>query len=878
MAEDLGRLTLTTELIDQASGPLQKLKRVATDALDGIAAATVTTVGAVGKGAGGIAGALTTAGGGVMKAAQVIGGGIAGIGRAFGNMATSAINAAGIAAGALLTTGIIKAQEVVTKGYQRVITMQDATAQSAVLMGGDVAKATAFMEQIREVVTGTPFTLPDFAKAGQQMLMYGIGAEKIPGILTAVGEATAGQGARATEMAARMSDVIAKMAATGQVQLGDMWSMAEAGVPALNILANGFNVTTEDMKDMISKGLVPAKESIDILTKGIMEGSNGAAGATAAYAGSMQKLGETWSGSLAIFEASKAILGAKFIDPLKEEMPGILITMKEINVALGGFAPMWVNWLDSSGVLGWIKTQLEGVRDAITNMANGGLTQMVDKIGPFVPLIGALAGYFAAMSMTSLAGLLGPLGALLPTINPLVAAVALLVALSPELRDLFVGAFKQLMELLKPLMPMFQELGKLLGSVFNQVMAQLVGVVQQLLAAVVPIIPVFLQLTMILIEALAPILPILIAFLGQVAAIIVGALAEAIIRLVPPLVGFINQLIERLSPILPVIFSALVQLLEIFTPLIPIIVEIAIVVLNLATQFIQSLLPPLLELIPTFLDLAKTLGGAVMTILLAIMPPLADLLMALMPIIPPVIELIALFLKLAMDILTPLMPIITEVARVVADVLALAIKDAIPFVKDLIQFVVDLADKLTKTLQPILSTIGGMFRAIGGFVGDVVRGIGDFIKAGWEKVTGFIKFITGQASGGGIAKAMGGGIAMSVRHFADGGIVGGYAPGKDTVPAMLSPGEAVLVPELVRALGARNIMAANFAYSNGRPAMAGSPDRTGGGNPFGGGGGTTIIITLEPGAISVTGSGPVDVDDIERGLTKALENAARRAY
>lgn len=47
--------------------------------------------------------------------------------------------------------------------------------------------------------------------------------------------------------------------------------------------------------------------------------------------------------------------------------------------------------------------------------------------------------------------------------------------------------------------------------------------------------------------------------------------------------------------------------------------------------------------------------------------------------------------------------------------------------------------------------------------------------------------------------------------FATGGLVPGYAPGRDTVPALLSPGEGVLVPEAVRMLGADTVLAINKA-------------------------------------------------------------------
>ena len=60
------------------------------------------------------------------------------------------------------------------------------------------------------------------------------------------------------------------------------------------------------------------------------------------------------------------------------------------------------------------------------------------------------------------------------------------------------------------------------------------------------------------------------------------------------------------------------------------------------------------------------------------------------------------------------------------------------------------------------------------------------------------------------------GSAASALGFAGGGVVPGFAPGKDSVHAVLSPGEAVLVPEAVKAIGAHRIHAINAHYSRGR--------------------------------------------------------------
>ncbi|SDZ51156.1 Transglycosylase SLT domain-containing protein [Saccharopolyspora shandongensis] len=73
----------------------------------------------------------------------------------------------------------------------------------------------------------------------------------------------------------------------------------------------------------------------------------------------------------------------------------------------------------------------------------------------------------------------------------------------------------------------------------------------------------------------------------------------------------------------------------------------------------------------------------------------------------------------------------------------------------------------------------------------------------------------------GIASVFGLGKLDEVR-LAGGGVLPGYAPGFDSVPAMLSPGEAVLTPEATRFLGPATILALNRELS-GRP-----PGSTGG--------------------------------------------------
>lgn len=69
-----------------------------------------------------------------------------------------------------------------------------------------------------------------------------------------------------------------------------------------------------------------------------------------------------------------------------------------------------------------------------------------------------------------------------------------------------------------------------------------------------------------------------------------------------------------------------------------------------------------------------------------------------------------------------------------------------------------------------------------------------------------------------VAGAVGLDLKLPDAHFAEGGINPGYAPGQDTILAMTSPGEAWMVPEWVRAVGADNVYRWNRLARQSGPA------------------------------------------------------------
>jgi hypothetical protein len=80
-----------------------------------------------------------------------------------------------------------------------------------------------------------------------------------------------------------------------------------------------------------------------------------------------------------------------------------------------------------------------------------------------------------------------------------------------------------------------------------------------------------------------------------------------------------------------------------------------------------------------------------------------------------------------------------------------------------------------------------------------------------------------------------------------GGVLPGFMPGHDIVPAMLSPGEAILNPYATRLLGPDRIHALNYAAERGTGGGAVNPAalRTGGSGPGGEGHTHPIVINLD---------------------------------
>lgn len=404
----------------------------------------------------------------------------------FSRITQATVGSLSLAVGGFLATSLFR-------GYQRLTTIEDATASLTVALGS-AAEAGRVLDDVLDVVTGTPFNLDQFATAASNMISFGVEAEKVPGYLEAIGEASATRGSRANEFAQRLADTFGQISVQGRIMGEDLLSLQSTGVDALRILGNSFGVTTVEMREMVSEGAVPAEEALQILSDGILNGSTGVNGATVAFAGTMERLRETLTGAQGGFRSATARLGVAIIKPFEEALTAgfnagtdiINQFNTTITDALGGLA-------DSEG--------FERFLDFIA--------EVPDKIDPLIetlqglgPALAPLAGAFGAAGLGQLSAVLGPLGAVVPQVGAVTAAIAAFVAFTPELREELLPV---LVELGKTAAFLGAGLGDALGEALKGLTPLLVQFIQ-ILGDMSPTIQAVAGLTVALSQGLVPIL------------------------------------------------------------------------------------------------------------------------------------------------------------------------------------------------------------------------------------------------------------------------------------------------------------------------------------------------------------------------------------
>lgn len=240
----------------------------------------------------------------------------------------------------------------------------------------DGEKAKSFLSELEKFAASTPFELPGVLDASKRLLAFGFSAEQVIPILTAVGDSAAALGI-GEEGIQRLTLAIGQMQAKGKVSAEEIKQLAEAGVPAWEMLANKIGTDIPTAMDKASKGQISAAEGI----RAIISGMN------SRFGGMMEQQSQTINGIMSNIQdsvtQSMVVIGDKIIEAFD-----IKSKLKGAQDALGEFTE---------------KVKSIGLADAIREIPSGFAGSMAviagAALGVAIPAIVALVGTMGTLAV-----------------------------------------------------------------------------------------------------------------------------------------------------------------------------------------------------------------------------------------------------------------------------------------------------------------------------------------------------------------------------------------------------------------------------------------------------------------------------------------------
>lgn len=131
---------------------------------------------------------------------------------------------------------------------------------------GNKEKANAMFSEIRQFAVSTPMMMKDLASGAQQMLAFGIEADRIMPLLRALGDVSMGDSQKFQSLTLAFS----QMSATGKLMGQDLLQMINAGFNPLQVIAEQTGKTIGELKEEMSKGAI----SSDMVAQAFMDATS----------------------------------------------------------------------------------------------------------------------------------------------------------------------------------------------------------------------------------------------------------------------------------------------------------------------------------------------------------------------------------------------------------------------------------------------------------------------------------------------------------------------------------------------------------------------------------------------------------------------------
>ena len=243
----------------------------------------------------------------------------------------TAITAVGVAA---LNTGI---------NYN---TLQQTSRAALETLTGSAEEANRQMDKLDEFASTSPFAKDVFIRAQQQMLGFGIEAQKVIPYLDSIQQSVAATGGSNHDIA-ELSRIFSQISASAKITATDLREFGNRGIDAATLIGSQMGMTGAQIRESITAGTLDAGEALDALAAGMQETYGGAAdNVKNTVAGAFDRVKAAWrdlSGDLAAPlvgpEGGGLFVGLlNQVADLMRAFQGLPDPIKNTVAALGGIA------------------------------------------------------------------------------------------------------------------------------------------------------------------------------------------------------------------------------------------------------------------------------------------------------------------------------------------------------------------------------------------------------------------------------------------------------------------------------------------------------------------------------------------------------------
>lgn len=352
----------------------------------------------------------------------------------------------GLVAGVVATVGGI----AIAGGISRALNIEDAQAKLKGL-GHDAKSVDQIMTDALASVKGTAFGLDAAATTAAAAVASGIKpGQELEKYLRLTADAATIAGVSMEEM----GSIVNKVQAKGKAQMEDLNRLTERGIPILQMLADEYGVTAEEMSKMVSRGEVDAER----FRKALEDNVGGAA----------LESGNTTRGAFANMRAALSRLGLAFIG---DGLSGAKTFFTEVTVILDGLTSRVGPWAQEIqqklggmfNIDGMGERFLTWLDETISKIASGPIPQLLSALQPIIPALSEMAGLVGS----ALGSAFKELGTALAPVLPMLAETLAnaVVELAPSLTELLIALIPlipSLVELLAAVVPLAVGLAELL--------------------------------------------------------------------------------------------------------------------------------------------------------------------------------------------------------------------------------------------------------------------------------------------------------------------------------------------------------------------------------------------------------------------------------